>query len=184
MATAVNKRISGAASAAVIALAGTLALGACAPQPGPRDVGRYEVGQVSRIGYGTVVDVVPVRIEGSRTGLGALGGAAAGAATGVGIAGGRGESIAGGIIGALIGGFAGAAIERGVTQGNGYEYIIETEQGGTISVITGARGVAIRPGTPVRIIYGERVRVIPDYGDRGQYRDEDRYYNDRYDRRF
>ncbi len=139
---------------------GALALGACADAPGGNSVSRSSLGTPSRVAYGEVIDLRAVSIEGRQSGTGALAGAAVGAATGVGIAGGTTESIVGGIAGAAIGGLAGNAIERKASEKDAVEYTIRDEAGAVFNIVQG--GAAIPVGTQVQIIYGERVRIVPD----------------------
>lgn len=161
---------------AAVMIAGSL--GACASQGGGGTVDRYDVGAPARVAFGRVIEVTPVEVRGTDGGTGTVFGAATGAAIGVGAASDGAESVIAGILGALIGGVAGNAIERGVTSGNGFEYLIRLENGETIALVQ-LDEYAIREGTPVRITYGEDVRVTPTGGRRGGGYD-DRYGDDRY----
>ncbi|MGF1455772.1 MAG: hypothetical protein ACFB6R_10390 [Alphaproteobacteria bacterium] len=161
MTTLVSMRPAAPLRAAVLVLAGTLALAACAPAPGGNTVSRGSLGTPSRVAYGEVIDVRAVNIEGQQSGKGALAGAAVGAATGVGIAGGTTESIVGGVAGAAIGGLAGNAIERRATTKNAFEYTIRDSNGQVFNIVQGG-DAAIPTGTRVQIVYGDRVRIVPD----------------------
>ena len=102
--------------------------------------------------FGTVQTVRHVLIEGTGTGIGALGGAAAGGVLASGIGGGRGQSLA--IIGgALLGGAAGAAAEEGMTRQAGLEIAVRLDNGRTIAV-TQAADQMFSPGDRVRVLTG------------------------------
>jgi outer membrane lipoprotein SlyB len=102
--------------------------------------------------YGTVETVRQVLIEGTGTGIGALGGAATGGVLGSGIGGGRGQSLA--IIGgALLGGVAGAAAEEGMTRQAGLEIAVRLDSGRIIAV-TQAADQMFSPGDRVRVLTG------------------------------
>ncbi len=99
-----------------------------------------------------------VQVAGTRSGAGAAIGAASGGLVGSTIGQGWRERTVAGVGGALIGGLAGAAIEEGVTSGHAFEFLIQEDQGGTISVIQ-TNEEAIRPGERVAISRGDRVRI-------------------------
>src|SRR5690554_7128656 len=69
---------------------------------------RSDARQVQTIRMGTIESLRPVRIEGTKTPIGAGAGAAVGGIAGSSIGGGRGSAVAA-VIGAVAGGLAGAA---------------------------------------------------------------------------
>lgn len=137
-----------------------LALSGCASSTASGTYSRNQVGDVNQTQRGVVISSRAVKIEGTKSGVGTAAGAVAGAAAGSQIGGGRAENVVGGIAGAVAGGLIGAAAEEGLTKGQGIEYVIELDDGRTVTIVQGA-DVVIAPGTPVLVIYGERARVVP-----------------------
>jgi outer membrane lipoprotein SlyB len=101
---------------------------------------------------GTVVSVRQVMIEGTRSGVGTVSGAALGGLAGSTIGGGRGQAAAA-IGGAVLGGMAGAAAEQGVTRQPGLEITVRLDSGRMLAV-TQAADMAFAPGERVRVLTG------------------------------
>ena len=137
-------------------------LTACASSYGSGTYGRHEVGQVNYVDYGEVIDVRNVRIASDEPGLGTIAGAVIGGAIGSEIGEGDAARVVGVVGGAIIGGAIGAAIEQDANTAGGYEYTIRMENGDTITIVQEADGPPIQSGTRVRIIEGDRLRVVPD----------------------
>lgn len=135
-------------------------LAACAPSYGSKSYKPGEVGQSSTTEIGHVISVRPVQIEGTDSGVGKLGGAAAGGVAGSMIGTGDRTQALGAIGGAIVGGIVGAASEKAVTKAQGAEYVIETEMGDLITVVQGA-DENIKAGGRVFIMRGDRVRIAP-----------------------
>ncbi len=135
----------------------------CAPQPvggayaGPGDYGRANYTET-----GTIVSSRPVLVRSDGRG-GAVVGAVAGGAAGAALGGDTGGSIAGGLAGALIGGILGSEIEKSSSAHEGIEYIIELDNGRTVTVLQDPSRY-YEPGTRVRVIFGDHVRVVPLHG--------------------
>lgn len=155
-------RLASKAGAPALLLAAGLVLSACAGGLGSDDYSRSGVGQLNRTDTGTVLSVRDVRIEGTKSGVGTGAGAIAGAAGGASIGQGDAAEIAGAVGGAVLGGLIGAAAEEGLTRQRGTEYVIQRANGSVVTVVQGADAQPIAPGTPVIILFGDRVRVIPD----------------------
>jgi outer membrane lipoprotein SlyB len=119
--------------------------------------------QAQQVQTGTVIAVLPVNIAPATTGIGTLGGAAAGATLGSDIGGGRG-STAMALIGALAGGVAGSAIEGRALAQQGYQITVRLDNGQTVAV-TQAADVSIHVGQRVQMIGGgwggQPARVLP-----------------------
>ena len=154
-------RFMKATTTVVVVLAGALVLSGC---PASMSGGAYTRGQVReaqdvRLGY--VESVREVQIEGTRSGVGAVGGAALGGLAGSNIGGGRGQ-IAGAVGGAVLGGLAGSAIEQGVTRQQGLEITVRLDNGRMIAV-TQAADQPFFPGDRVRLLTGQdgTARVAP-----------------------
>ena len=99
---------------------------------------------------GIVETVRAVRIEGTKTGIGAVAGAAAGGVGGSSIGGGTGQ-IVGAIAGAVLGGLVGAAAEEGLTRENGVEVTVRLDNGELRAVVQEADEV-FKPGERVRLL--------------------------------
>jgi len=113
---------------------------------------RSEARIVQQVDFGTVVQLRPVRIEGTKTPIGSGAGAIAGGIAGSSIGGYKASKVMA-VIGAVAGGIAGAAIEEGVTRTRGVEVTVKMDNGRTIAIVQ-----ALSPNE--RLSVGERVRVI------------------------
>lgn len=152
---------------AVVLLPILLAVSACATSSSdtymPQDVGK-----VMETTRGTVVAAREVSIRGESTGLGpVIGGASTGIIAGTTIGAGDGSVIAG-VIGGLLGMAMGYMAEEALRSGDGIEYVIETEDGRTVTIVQNDEDQAIAAGTPVMVQWGsEYSRVVPlQYGGR------------------
>ncbi|PZW45868.1 outer membrane lipoprotein SlyB [Humitalea rosea] len=150
------------ASAPLRALAVVLVLGgglaACAPQNTGSTYSAGSLGRAASISYGTIVGVRPVQVAGSQSGLGALGGAAAGGVAGSFVGGDWRSRALMGLGGAVVGGLAGNAIEGGVTRGSAVEFVVREDRGGDIAVVqTNEEG--LQAGDRVVINRGDRTRL-------------------------
>ncbi|MEO1223059.1 MAG: glycine zipper 2TM domain-containing protein [Pseudomonadota bacterium] len=136
-----------------------LVLAACAPNINQNTVSLDDANRAERTEIATVISYRPVNVEGTRSGVGAIAGAAAGGTAGSLIGGGTTENILGAIGGAVAGGLAGNFLEEGLTRQTGIEYTLRQQNGQIVTVVQGAED-PIAPGTRVLIIYGERTRVV------------------------
>jgi outer membrane lipoprotein SlyB len=76
----------------------------------------------------TVESVRPVKIEGTRTGVGAVAGGAVGGIAGSTVGTGKTSNVAA-VVGAVGGGLAGQTLEEGATRKNGVEVTVRLENG-------------------------------------------------------
>ena len=129
-----------------------LSVGGCATGLGGGDYSRDQVRGEQSVRTGVVDSVRAVRIEGTRSGLGALGGAALGGVGGASIGQGNG-SIAGAIAGAIIGGLVGNAAEEYGTHRPGVEVTVLLDSGKMVA-ITQEADEQFKPGDRVRILSG------------------------------
>ena len=136
----------------------TLLLSACAGGLGGGDYTRTQVRGVQEVQMGVVESVREVRIEGTKSGVGTLGGAAVGGIAGGQIGQGRGSTV-GSILGAVAGGVAGSAIEEGSTKQKGLEITVKLD-GGRIIAVTQAADEFFRVGERVRILSGSGVTRV------------------------
>lgn len=112
-----------------------------------------------RDGLGTIVSAREVMVRSDGRG-GAILGAVAGGATGAALGGDTGGSIAGGLIGAVIGGVIGSEIDKSSGSHQAVRYVIDMDHGRTITVIED-RSRYYRPGTRVRVYFGDYVEIEP-----------------------
>jgi outer membrane lipoprotein SlyB len=144
--------------AVAVAVAAMLAVGACAPRNTNTTYTSADIGRSAEVSYGVIVSMRPVTIQGGRTGIGTLGGAAAGATAGSFIGGDPRMHILGAIGGAIVGGLAGTAVESSATTGQAVEFIIREDTGQTISVVqTNEEG--FQPNERVVLTRGARTRI-------------------------
>ncbi len=94
----------------------------------------YQVGSQGVVEIGRIISMVPVQVQGSSS-VGTLAGAGMGAAAGSMIGGNTAVNIIGGVAGAVVGGMVGSATEKAVTKDTAYEFIIQKNNGQTISVV-------------------------------------------------
>jgi outer membrane lipoprotein SlyB len=114
---------------------------------------REQARQAQDVKLGIVQSVRDVQIEGTKSNVGTLGGAALGGVAGSTIGEGKGQ-IAGAIGGAILGGIAGAAAEEAITRRPGLEITVRLDNGKMMAV-TQEADEAFSPG--------ERVRVLTSY---------------------
>ena len=134
-------------------LLSVLLLTACAsPQSGDvytRDQARREM----TVRKGVVESVRIVNVEGTKTGVGGLSGAAVGGIAGSNIGGGKGQ-IVGAIIGAVAGGLAGGALEESATRKQSLEITVDLDGGKTVVIVQDAQPGEFRAGDRVRVVSG------------------------------
>lgn len=123
----------------------------CASSTGGASFERGETRRAMTVEYGTVDSVRFVRIEGTRSLVGPVAGAAVGGLAGSAVGGGTGRSIAT-VLGAVAGGAAGSAIENRATSMPGVEVTVRLQNGQLISIVQEDEGDNFRPGDWVRVI--------------------------------
>ena len=89
---------------------------------------RADARKVQTIRMGTIESLRPVKIEGTKTPIGAGAGTVIGGIAGSTVGGGRGSAVAA-VIGAVAGGLAGAAAEEGITRTQGVEITVREDDG-------------------------------------------------------
>ncbi len=141
-----------------VALAATLALGACATS-NPDVVSRNDAQRMSQLQDATVLSSRPVTIDGSQSGVGGVAGGVVGAIAG-GSVGGRREGQVAGVIGAVAGAVIGNAVERASTQEAALEIIVQLRNGERRSVIQAQGAEVFNPGDAVVLVTtGGKTRV-------------------------
>jgi len=114
-----------------VAVASVLALTGCAGSMSGNVYSRERAQKVQTVEYGQVLEVRQIQIEGTKSGIGALGGAALG--------------------GAIAGAAGGAAAEEAVTKQPGLEVTVRLDSGQTLSLVQGL-------DPPVQV--GDRVKLM------------------------
>ena len=131
-----------------------LLLGACASSKSGDVYTRDQARREMTVRKGVVESVRPVRMEGTKSGVGAMAGAAVGGVAGSTVGGGKGQ-IVGAVLGAVAGGLAGSAVEEGVTRKEALEITVELDGGRMIVVVQEAIPGEFRAGDPVRVLSGQ-----------------------------
>ena len=132
--------------------------GCASPGLGGGDYSRSQTRGEQTVRLGTVEQVRSVKIDGTRSGVGAGSGAVVGGVAGSGIGGGRGQ-VVGAVAGAVLGGIAGQAVENSTTSKNGVEITVRLE-GGKLIAITQEADEQFRVGDRVRVLSGGGVTRV------------------------
>jgi outer membrane lipoprotein SlyB len=134
-------------------------LAGCAGGRGGDDYERAEARRVYEVKMGVVENVRPVKLEGTKSGIGTAAGGAIGGIAGSTAGDGKGSAI-GAVLGAVVGGLAGAATEEVATRKTGVEIIVRLDGGRTIAVVQEDKGEQFAVGERVRILEsGGQARV-------------------------
>jgi outer membrane lipoprotein SlyB len=113
---------------------------------------RDEARAVQTVRLGTIESLRPVKIEGTKTPIGAGAGAIVGGVGGSAIGGGRG-SIVMAVVGAVAGGLLGSATEEGLTRTQGVEITVREDDGSMRAYVQ-----QVQENEIFRV--GERVRIM------------------------
>lgn len=128
-----------------------LTLGGCASSQQGDVYSREDARTPQVVRMGTIETLRPVKIEGTKTPIGAGAGAVVGGIAGSGVGGGKGSYVAA-VIGAVAGGLLGAATEEGLTRTQGVEITVKEDSGTTRSYVQ-----AVSEGEVFKV--GDRVRI-------------------------
>ncbi|MCD5995854.1 glycine zipper 2TM domain-containing protein [Pseudomonas sp. CDFA 602] len=129
-----------------------LTLGGCTSNLTGDSYSRDEARTVQNVRLGTVESLRPVKIEGTKTPIGAGAGAVVGGVGGSAIGGGRGSVVAA-VIGAVAGGLLGSATEEGLTRTQGVEITVREDDGSMRAYVQ-----QVQENEIFRV--GERVRIM------------------------
>ena len=136
----------------ITSLAALLALGGCQSSLTGDTYSRDEARAVQTVRMGTIESLRPVKIEGTKTPIGAGAGAVVGGIGGSGIGGGRGSAVMA-VVGSVAGGLLGAAAEEGLTRTQGVEITVREDDGTMRAYVQ-----EVEPNQVFRV--GERVRIM------------------------
>ena len=142
-----------------IALLATVTLAGCAGGLGGGDYQRAEARRVISVRMGVVESVRPVKLEGTKSPVGTLGGAAVGGIAGSTIGQGKGAAI-GAVLGAVAGGLAGSAAEEGITRKQGIEVTVKMDNGEMLAVVQEDGGEKFMPGERIRLLQDGRTTRV------------------------
>lgn len=129
-----------------------LLLSGCAPSLSGSAYSRSQARETQQVQFGIVEGVRNVMIEGTKSPVGTVSGAALGGLAGSTIGGGRGQ-VAASIGGAVLGGLAGSAAEEAITRRQGLEITVRLDNGRFIAVTQEADQI-FNPGERVRVLTG------------------------------
>jgi len=136
----------------------SLFLGACASSNSGSVYSRDDARKIQTVKTGIVESVRQVKLEGTKSPVGTVAGAAVGGVAGSSIGHGKGSTIAA-VVGAVAGALAGSAIEEGVTRKDALEITVKIDGGALVAVVQES-DEQFKAGDKVRLIEnGETTRV-------------------------
>ena len=128
----------------------TLLLGACASSNSGSVYSRDDARKTQTVRTGIVESVRQVKLEGTKSPIGTVAGAAVGGIAGSSIGQGKGSTI-GAVIGAVVGGLGGSATEEMMTRKDALEITVKLDGGGLTAVVQEADEL-FKAGDKVRLI--------------------------------
>ncbi|MDP3438465.1 MAG: glycine zipper 2TM domain-containing protein [Azonexus sp.] len=131
-------------------------LAGCASSKSGDVYSRDQARREQTIRMGVVESVREVQMEGTKSPVGTIAGAAVGGIAGSSLGGGKGSAVAA-VIGAVAGGLAGSAIEEGATRKRAMEITVKADNGRLIAIV--------QEGDPREFHPGDRVRIISSGGE-------------------
>ncbi len=111
-----------------------LSLIGCATSKQGSVYSRNQSQKIQTVEMGKIIDIRKVKIEGTKSGVGTVGGGVIGGIAGSSVGGGRGSAIAT-VLGAIAGGIAGSALEEGTMRQDGIELTIELDNGKIVALV-------------------------------------------------
>lgn len=126
-------------------------LAGCASSKSGEVYSRDQARREQTVRMGIVESVRDVQMEGTKSSVGVVAGAAVGGIAGSTLGGGRGSAVAA-VIGAVAGGIAGAAIEEGVTRRQAMEITVRLDNGQFLAIVQEGDANDFRPGDRVRLL--------------------------------
>jgi outer membrane lipoprotein SlyB len=142
-----------------VALLAAVTVAGCASGLGGGDYERAEARRVMNVRMGVIESVRLVKLEGTKSPVGTLGGAAVGGIAGSTVGGGKGSAIAA-VVGAVVGGIAGSAAEEGITRKQGVEVTVKMDNGEMLAIIQEDGGEGFKPGERVRLLQDGRTTRV------------------------
>jgi len=133
----------------LVAVAASVLVG-CATRESANVYGKHEAGREQTIRMATVDSVRKVKIEGSKSGVGAAAGGVVGGIAGSGVGQNRGAAIAG-VLGAVGGGVLGNMAEEKVMSKDALEVTVKLDSGEMRAIVQEA-DLELKPGDRVRLL--------------------------------
>ena len=130
----------------------SLVLGGCTSNLTGDSYSRDEARTVQNVRMGTIEYLRPVQIEGTKSPVGSIAGAAVGGIGGSSVGGGKGSYVMA-VIGAVAGGLLGAAAEEGLTRTQGVEITVREDAGSLPAYVQ-----EVEPNQVFQV--GQRVRIL------------------------
>ncbi len=129
----------------------TLSILAACSTTNPDVVPRSEAQRLSQVQDAVVLNLRPVVVDGTQSGVGGAAGAVVGGVAGSSVGGSR-ESVAVGVLGAVAGAVIGNAVERSATREQAYEILVQLPNGERRSVIQALGSETFAPGDAVILV--------------------------------
>lgn len=148
-----------------VLLLAALFAGGCAPSRTGDTYERRQIGQAATVTKGQIVSLRNVQVAGTQSGIGIGAGAVAGGIAGSYLGGGSRANVLGALGGAVVGGLAGNAAEQAVTEGNAVEFVVQQDNGQTISVVQ-TNEDKLTAGERVLVIRSDKIRIARDLSGR------------------
>lgn len=142
-----------------LSLLAAVSIVGCAAGQGAGDYSRTETRKVMSVRMGVVESIRHVKLEGTKSPVGTIGGAAVGGIAGSTIGAGKGSAI-GAVLGAVAGGLAGSAAEEGLTRKQGVEVTLKMDNGEILAVTQEDGGENFAPGERVRLLQDGRTTRV------------------------
>ncbi|MEC5385618.1 glycine zipper 2TM domain-containing protein [Uliginosibacterium sp. H3] len=112
---------------------------------------RDEARRVMTFREGVLVGIKEVRLEGTKSAVGAGAGAVVGGVAGSAVGQGKGSVVAA-VLGAVAGGVAGAAAEEGLTREKALELTVRLDNGESLIIVQGIGDDKFKEGERVRVV--------------------------------
>ncbi len=124
---------------AILAALAALSTAACAPTHSGGTYSRAQAGEEQRVSRGTILAMRDVKVEGTQSGAGVIGGGVIGGVAGSMLGKGSRANLAGAAAGAVLGAVGGSMAESKITEQTSTEFTVREESGAIIAVV-GQRG--------------------------------------------
>jgi outer membrane lipoprotein SlyB len=143
----------------LLLVAAAAALAACSTTS-PDVIQRGDAQRLSQVQDAVVLNVRPVVVDGTQSGLGGAAGAVAGGVAGSSVGGSR-EHIVVGVLGAVAGAVIGNATERFGTREQAYEIMVQLRNGERRAIVQAQGNESFQPGDQVVLVStGGTTRVM------------------------
>jgi outer membrane lipoprotein SlyB len=131
--------------------AGLVAVLAACSTTSPDVIQRGDAQRLSQVQDAVVINVRPVTVDGSQSGIGGASGAVIGGVAGSSVGGSR-EAIAVGVLGAVAGALIGNAAERFGTREQAYEIMVQLRNGERRAIVQAQGNENFQPGDQVVLV--------------------------------